>query len=192
MGATLYGGFFRRDGYDVLSYDLGVFNGEGINTKDRNTSKDLSARLGVRPFPGLLLSASYYRGEYGVSCLRRVRYGAGACYDRGPVVLRGEWIGGETGLPAGDERPAGGLLESSGWYVLGGWRVTRTLMPVVRYDTFLENTSAPSSRQTNYTAGILWQPVKYLRCQLDYTYEDYASHGVSNRNVVAVMFSGIF
>lgn len=30
MGATLYGGFFRRDGYDVLSYDLGVFNGEGI------------------------------------------------------------------------------------------------------------------------------------------------------------------
>ena len=48
MGATLYGGFFRRDGYDVLSYDLGVFNGEGINTKDRNTSKDLSARLGVR------------------------------------------------------------------------------------------------------------------------------------------------
>ena len=65
MGATLYGGFFRRDGYDVLSYDLGVFNGEGINTKDRNTSKDLSARLGVRPFPGLLLSASYYRGEYG-------------------------------------------------------------------------------------------------------------------------------
>ena len=117
MGATLYGGFFRRDGYDVLSYDLGVFNGEGINTKDRNTSKDLSARLGVRPFPGLLLSASYYRGEYGVSYLRRVRYGAGACYDRGPVVLRGEWIGGETGLPAGDERPAGGLLESSGWYV---------------------------------------------------------------------------
>ena len=116
MGATLYGGFFRRDGYDVLSYDLGVFNGEGINTKDRNTSKDLSARLGVRPFPGLLLSASYYRGEYGVSYLRRVRYGAGACYDRGPVVLRGEWIGGETGLPAGDERPAGGLLESSGWY----------------------------------------------------------------------------
>lgn len=192
MGATLYGGFFRRDGYDVLSYDLGVFNGEGINTKDRNTSKDLSARLGVRPFPGLLLSASYYRGEYGASYLRRVRYGAGACYDRGPVVLRGEWIGGETGLPAGDERPVGGLLESSGWYVLGGWRVTRTLMPVVRYDTFLENTSAPSSRQTNYTAGILWQPVKYLRCQLDYTYEDYASHGVSNRNVVAVMFSGIF
>ena len=50
----------------------------------------------------------------------------------------------------------------------------------------------PPPRQTNYTAGILWQPVKYLRCQLDYTYEDYASHGVSNRNVVAVMFSGIF
>ena len=65
-------------------------------------------------------------------------------------------------------------------------------MPVVRYDTFLENTSAPSSRQTNYTAGILWQPVKYLRCQLNYTYEDYAARDVSGRNVVALMLSGIF
>ena len=65
-------------------------------------------------------------------------------------------------------------------------------MPVVRYDTFRENTSASDSRQTNYTAGLLWQPVKFLRCQLNYTYEDYASHAASNRNVVSLMLSGIF
>ena len=31
MGATLYGDLLERDGEAFLSYDLGVFNGEGIN-----------------------------------------------------------------------------------------------------------------------------------------------------------------
>ena len=62
----------------------------------------------------------------------------------------------------------------------------------VRYDTFLENSSESASRQTNYTAGVVWQPVKYLRCQLNYTYEDYASRAAANRNVVSLMLSGIF
>lgn len=83
-------------------------------------------------------------------------------------------------------------LDSEGWYAVAGWRVARTLLPTVRYDTFLEDCSRGSSRQTNYTAGLTWQPVKYLRCQLDYTYEDFAARGVAGRNVVALMLSGIF
>lgn len=75
---------------------------------------------------------------------------------------------------------------------VAGWRVARTLLPTVRYDTFLEDCSRVRSRQTNYTAGLTWQPVKYLRCQLDYTYEDFAARGVAGRNVVALMLSGIF
>ena len=129
MGAMLYGGFFNRKGYSVLGYNFGVFNGEGLNVKDKNKS---------------------------------------------------------TGLPAGGE------LDSDGWYAVGGWRVTPSLMSVVRYDTFLENSSESASRQTNYTAGVVWQPVKYLRCQLNYTYEDYASRAAANRNVVSLMLSGIF
>ncbi|MFR2061298.1 MAG: porin, partial [Alistipes sp.] len=85
-----------------------------------------------------------------------------------------------------------GDLDSEGWYAVAGWRVTRTLLPAVRYDTFLEDCSRGSSRQTNYTAGLTWQPVKYLRCQLDYTYEDFAARDVAGRNVVALMLSGIF
>lgn len=186
MGAMLYGGFFNRRGYSVVSYNLGVFNGEGLNTRDRNKSKDLVARLTLRPLWGLQIAGSYYWGEYGADYLKRIRYGAGVCYDEGPVVLRGEWIGGTTGLPAGGE------LDSDGWYAVAGWRATRTLMPALRYDTFLENASESSTRQTNYTAGLLWQSLKYLRCQLNYTYEDYASRAAANRHVVSLMLSGIF
>lgn len=190
LGAMLFGGFFHREGYDILSYNIGVFNGEGLNTKDRNTSKDLCARLTLRPVAGLQIAGSYYRGEYGADYRKRIRYGAGACYDQGPLVLRGEYICGTTGMPAADAHPAF-ELDSEGWYAVAGWRATRTLLPVVRYDTFRES-AASESRQTNYTAGVVWQPAKYLRCQLNYTYEDYAAREAANRNVVAVMVSGIF
>lgn len=187
MGAMFCGSFFKRKDFSILSYNFGVFNGEGLNIKDKNKSKDIVARLTLHPVAGLQIAGSYYWGEYGADHLKRVRYGAGACYDRGPLVVRAEYICGTTGLPGGASE-----LDSDGWYAAGGWRATRTLMPVVRYDTFRENTSASDSRQTNYTAGLLWQPVKFLRCQLNYTYEDYASRAASNRNVVSLMFTGIF
>ena len=145
------------------------------------------ARLPLRPVAGLQIDGSYYWGEYGADYLKRVRYGAGACYDRGPLVLRAEWISGTTGLPQG-----GGELDSDVWYAVGVWRVSPKLMPVVRYDTFLDDVSEIASLQTNYTAGLLWQPVKFLRCQLNYTYDDYASRDAANRNVVSLMLSGIF
>ena len=150
MGAMLCGSFFKRKDFSILSYNFGVFNGEGLNIKDKNKSKDIVARLALRPVAGLQIAGSYYWGEYGADYLKRVRYGAGACYDRGPLVVRAEYICGTTGLSGGS-----GELDSDGWYAAGGWRATRTLMPVVRYDTFRENTSASDSRQTNYTAGLL-------------------------------------
>ena len=189
LGATLYGGFFKRDGYSILNYDLGVFDGAGINTKDNNKTKDIAARLMIKPVRGLTISGSYYWGEYGASYLRRERYAAGICYDRGAVVVRGEWIGGVTGLP-----DAGGNMESDGWYVMAGWRAPHNLMPVARFEQFTPDTALRSqTRQNNYTVGLLWAPVKYLRCQLNYTYEDYGTASdIAGRNVLSVMFTGMF
>lgn len=191
MGLTLHGSFFPCGERALLSYDVGVLNGAGINLRDNNRSKDVVARLTLRPVRGLTLSGSWYGGEYGADCLERQRVSAGVCYDRGRGVVRGEWIGGRTGYAATEEYAAG-TFDSSGWYVLGGVRLTPTLMPVVRYDTLLPDTASADSRQTNWTAGILWCPVKPLRCQLNYTYEHYAAPGMTDRNVVAVMLTGIF
>lgn len=181
LGAQLYGGFWKKDGRCILNYNVGVFNGEGLNIKDKNRSKDFVGRLTLNPAAGLTLSGSYYRGEYGEQYLLRERYAAGACYDRGAVVVRGEWIGGRTGEQ-----------ESAGWYALAGWRALPSLMPVARYDTFCEHIHTSASRQTNYTVGLLWQPFRYLRCQLNYTYEQYASMEVADRSVVALMVTGAF
>ncbi len=192
MGLSLYGGFGKRDGYCLVNYDFGVFNGSGINTSDNNRSKDVVARLSVKPVEGLMLSGSYYWGEYGKAYLKRQRYAVGACYDRGPIVVRSEWVGGTTGIAATETAPANDL-NSDGWYAMVGWRASHTWMPVARYESFYTNSDARSdTRQTNYTVGLLWQPLKQLRCQLNYTYEDYALQTIGNKNVVAVMLTGIF
>lgn len=143
LGAQLFGGFFKRDGYSILNYNFGVFNGEGLNVKDKNKSKDIVARLTVKPVAGLQFAGSYYWGEYGEDYLKRIRYGAGACYDYGRLVLRGEYICGTTGD-----------LDSEGWYAVAGWRVTRTLLPAVRYDTFLEDCSAVRAARPIIRPGL--------------------------------------
>lgn len=192
MGLTLYGGFGKRDDHDLVRYDLGIFNGSGINKRDDNRSKDIVARLSIHPVAGLTLSGSYYWGEYGKAYLKRQRYAVGVCYDRGPVVVRSEWVGGKTGIVATETAPANDL-NSDGWYAMVGWRATRSLVPVARYESFYANSDVRSdTRQTNYTVGLSWQPLKQLRCQLNYTYEDHAAPNADDKNVVALMLTGVF
>lgn len=85
MGAMLCGSFFKRKDFSILSYNFGVFNGEGLNIKDKNKSKDIVARLTLRPVAGLQIAGSYYWGEYGADYLKRVRYGAA------PATTAGLW-----------------------------------------------------------------------------------------------------
>lgn len=192
IGLTLYGGFGNRGDRDLVSYDFGVFNGSGINRTDNNRSKDIVGRLIVRPAAGWMISGSYYWGEYGKAYLKRQRHAVGVCYDRGPVVVRSEWVGGTTGIAATSDTPANDL-HSDGWYAMLGWRATHSLMPAIRYESFYADSDRRSSaRRTNYTAGIVWQPLKQLRLQANYTYEDHAAPNTANKHVVSVMLTGIF
>ena len=40
IGVQLFGGFIKKDGFSIINYEVGVFNGAGICTKDNNKSKD--------------------------------------------------------------------------------------------------------------------------------------------------------
>ncbi len=187
QGINFHGGFLRQDdGRDIIGYDVAVLNGQGINNSDQNKSKDIAARLMVRPAACLTLSGSYYRGEYGADdakYLLRERYSAGVSFDSGRWVARGEWFGGKTGIAEG------GTFDSDGWYAVLGFRATKTLMPALHCESFTENTDM-DSRQTNYGVGLAWQPVKYLRCQLNYNWEDY--NYKKDGNAVVVMITGMF
>ncbi len=182
LGATLSGSFLQREGYSILSYDLGVFNGEGKNKRDANRSKDVVGRLIVSPVRGLLLSGSVYWGEIGADYTERLHYAAGAAYDCNNILFRAEYIGGQAG-----EFRSQGLYASAGWWVHPKW------MPALRYDYYNEELAGVGQlNQQNYTVGVLWQPVKWLRCQFNYIYEQYNASELADRNVVMLQFTGSF
>lgn len=82
-------------------------------------------------------------------------------------------------------------FDSRGYYAMPASGVTPKWLPAVRFEQFDEVAGRSASRQTNYTAGVTWQPFKHLRCQLNYTYEQYGGTN-PDRNVVKAMLTGIF
>ena len=180
IGITFYGGLWKHGDRSILHYQVGVFNGAGINTSDNNRPKDVVGRLMVRPVEGLTLAAAHYRGTYDKQHFERRRTALGACYDRGPVVVRCEYFVGKTGHE-------GYALDSDGLYVLGGWRFHERWMVAARYDTFTPDVDRRSeSRQSDYTCGLSWSPVKRLRLQLDYEHRD---RPLQHDNVVKMQFT---
>lgn len=69
VGVMLYGDLFsfKNNGKEIpiLTYKLGVFNGNGMNKKDANLGKDIAGSIEICPgIKGLKLAASYYNGDY--------------------------------------------------------------------------------------------------------------------------------
>ncbi len=184
IGAQLYGSFFKRDGYDILSYNVAVMNGAGINRTDSNKSKDVVGRLMVRPIRNLLLSASYMFSEVPIGdnpYADASRYGFGAMYDCERFIVRSEYVVGHT---------AG--VDAHGAYVTGGYRFKESpFTALARWEFFDQDKAQSGYRQVNYSVGVDYQPLKYLRMQLNYTFSTFNSDA-PNMSGINLMVSGIF
>ena len=187
-GAQLYGNAIEREGFHMLSYNLAVFNGNGINfKKDNNHSKDFVGRVMICPLRNLTV-AGYY--QYGMGNLGNKgdvdfqRYGGGVAYNGRHAFARSEYIRGNTGS-----------LLSEGLYASAGWKFHTTKAGTgslgARFDYFDEDVRT-SAREFNYTLGATYQPWPYMRLQLDYTLKQYHNIGRPFTHSLAVMVSGIF
>ncbi len=189
MGVTFYGSFLPQDGYSLISYRIGIFNGSGINTQDNNSSKDLAGRININPIKELTLSCSYYRGEWDKSFTERERVAIGAAYDtKDNIFVRSEYLIGKTNI-----------VKSDGLYVLFGCHINDKLSSVARYDTFREDKNASDSRQTNYLIGIDYKMFKQVRLQLNYTLQHFEqNHQVATStnhqkfSLIQMMLTGSF
>ena len=184
--------FAVKDGeetkYHVVDYAIGVFNGNGPTTTDNNNRKDIVGRLEVHPgLKALTLSGSYYYGKYtkddNDNCTRN-RWAAGAQYNDGNLVIRGEYISGTTGFMAdvvGEDGLVSDIIElptkSEGYYAVAGYNFRlgkerkQTLMPVLRYEHFEpgDRTGELLGTTNYYTAGLNYWPLKSVNCKLDYS-----------------------
>ena len=185
VGVMIYGDLFsfERNGKEIpiLTYKLGVFNGNGMNNKDANLAKDIAGSIEVCPgVKGLMLATSYYNGNYMLTnddikedkALRN-RLTFGGKYENGRLTVRSEYIMGDTEMAKGEEIYT---LESDGFYVTGGYWFNimkgQRIRPVARYDFFRQDVHNPEKNSTYYMVGIDWWPYKNLRLLVNYTMKD--------------------
>ena len=178
--------------YSIVDYAVGVFNGNGANQLDNNNRKDLVGRLEVHPgLKALTLSGSYYYGLYKSSSVSnaevdkpyfdhgaRNRWSAGAQYNDGKLVIRGEYINGKTGFQKdiidaeANHITEDHFLNSNGYYGVVGYNFQageQKIMPVLRYEHFAKDASITKGGTNWYTVGINYWPLKSVNFKLDYS-----------------------
>ena len=201
IGIMASGNLFPVEGKDfsLVTYSLGVFNGNGPCTTDNNNRKDIAGRLEVHPMmKDLTLSASYYNGGYLKDELnqgKRDRWSAGAQYNDGDLLVRAEYLNGATGYRTVSYNDPEGLTPeytdevfySNGYYAVAGYNFKfgkgQKIMPVLRYEHFTRNASIENGGTNYYTVGVNYWPLKSVNFKLDYSLIQSESGNNSHRVV---------
>lgn len=103
IGMMIHGKLF----HDFLQYKVAVMNGQGLNTKDKNSQKDVVGNLMIYPLEWLSVGGSFIRGtghaiadsEYtGIKTgenYAKKRWSAGGVVTTSRFNLRTEYLGGK-------------------------------------------------------------------------------------------------
>ncbi len=145
-------GLLARGGFSQGEYQLGVFNGEGLNTTDVNDHKDFAGRVVFKPqtLPGLELGVSTYQGERGATRVPNRRVGGELRYLRDPFVLKAEYMTGRDNVSTST------LSDRLGWFVLDGYSLDKKHQLVVRYDLWDSNADVSGDKENDWLLGMNW------------------------------------
>jgi Phosphate-selective porin O and P len=164
IGLSINGNLFKQDGFNIVDYKLGVFNGNTINAFDDNSTRDLLATVFVNPFKPLSIGASYIQGKYGPEATKtdKSRKAIGAKYDDGKLLFRAEYIAGRTNN-----------VDASGYYAVLGYFITKNIQPILKYDYYQSDLSKTTTPSTQYLVGVNYWIKDKTRLLVNYTYNDY-------------------
>jgi len=186
IGLQLQGDLLPINGRPWLHYQVGVFNGQGINVKDVDNRKDIIGGLWVMPISGLRIGAFGWTGsrgtktDAGVVSTPKNRYAISAEYVKNDWTLRSEYIhsqGFDVAHKKGDK--------ADGIYALCIAPIIQKKMHVkARYDLYRDEKSWGSSK-TFYEVGADYVFTKNLQVNIEYArVNERANH--ENYNMVDV------
>ena len=179
IGVQLQGDLLpNRAGRALLHYQVGVFNGQGINVKDADNRKDIIGGMWVMPIDGLRIGAFGWTGSR--SDVAKNRYAISAEYAKNDWTFRSEYIhsqGYGADVKKGDK--------ADGLYALGIVPIIKNKMHVkARYDVYRDEATWNSSK-TFYEVGADYVFTKNLQLNVEYArVNERAAH--SNYNMVDV------
>ncbi len=180
IGVMASGKLFKVEtngkGFHLLEYAVGVFNGNGTNVVDNNNRKDIAGRIEFHPWlKELTLTGSIYNGEFrntnNDTKGARNRYSGGLQFKNESLIIRSEFVAGETGVnDTISNYNSNGLYAVAGYNFKLGKEKSQVLMPVLRYDRFNGDTDIDKGAKDTYSVGISYWPWKFLNMKLDYSY----------------------
>ncbi|WP_455587365.1 porin [Bacteroides sp.] len=166
IGLMVYGDLFKK----LVTYKVALMNGQGINTRDRNSQKDVVGYLSVDPLKWLTVGTSFVIGKghsvsetpvHGIEPgenYRRNRWSIGAFLTGEKASLRTEFM---TGKDAG--------MKSNGGYATGCVQIVRNIDVVASYE-YLNRNVTMGDKQSNYMAGLQYWFYPKCRLQVQYTH----------------------
>lgn len=211
IGFQIYGGFGDEKEYKTLSYNVGVFNGAGINTEDNNDAKDVVARLILKPTKELSLSGSMMTTRTTITTselklsghaaawegldikldtvttttnTNSNRWSAGVIYDAKSFIVRSEYAGATFDT-----------FDVESFYVLGGYKIKKDWMLVARYEVLNQMYETHTWQADRVTIGAVFKPYSFLRFQLNYAHEQSGDKDAVRRDTngyLNLMLTAIF
>lgn len=192
IGLQIQGDLFpNSNGRRLLHYQVGVYNGEGTNTKDKDNKKDIIGGLWVMPFDGVRIGAFGWTGTRGdmtwtetdengnaqdyIGSIRKNRYAISAEYDKDEWTFRAEYLHSQGwGVSRADEGKDKRAVDFSrgdkadGWYVFGIVPVIKSkLHAKARYNMYRPE-KLWSTSKTMYEVGLNYYFNKNLQLNFEY------------------------
>jgi hypothetical protein len=180
IGIQLQGDIIKNSaGRELLHYQVGVYNGEGINRADKNNRKDIIGGLWVMPIKGVRIGAFGWTGSHGdmidgngnKTDLPLNRYCLSAEYDKDEFTFRTEYVHSQ-GWAA--QAIGSNVIDYSkgdkadGWYVFGIVPVVKSkLHAKARYQCYRQSKDWDSSK-TMCEAGVNYFFSKNLQLNFEY------------------------
>ena len=203
IGIQVSGDLFpNANGRRILHYQVGVYNGEGVNQKDMDNRKDFIAGLWVMPIKGVRIGAFGWTGSRGgmldpltgeTRSIEKNRYALSAEYDLNEYTFRAEYIHSQGW---GAKSPGNNVREiyyengnkADGWYVFGIVPLIKgKLYGKARYQTY-RNQKNWSSSVNQVECGLNYKFTKNLEIHAEYSHvnDRNLADGKHNYNLVDV------
>ena len=157
----------NASGRKLLHYQVGVYNGEGVNRSDKNNQKDIIGGLWVMPIKGVRVGAFGWKGSHGGMTTKDGnnenvylnRYCLSAEYDLNEYTIRAEYIhsqGWGSGVVGNTTINYALGDKADGWYVFG-------IVPIVKSKLHAK------ARYQSYRVSKEWESsVNQVECGLNY------------------------
>lgn len=162
IGVQIQGDFLKNAvGRNLLHYQIGAFNGEGINQKDKDNRKDIIGGIWVMPIKGMRIGAFGWTGSRaGVG--EKNRYAFSGEYTQDDWTFRTEYIHNQGWNAAHTSDKADGI------YALCIAPIEKNKMHVkARYDLYREAKEWGQSK-TMYEIGADYLFTKNLQINIEY------------------------